>query len=66
RAVDEFDIHMDPLNRELMAKLIIDSAADSDAQYVFITPSQIVFSSEIANMILVQKVQGKSEVSVVS
>lgn len=66
RAVDEFDIHMDPLNRELMAKLIIDSAADSDAQYVFITPSQVVFSSEVANMILVQKVQGKSEVSVVS
>lgn len=66
RAVDEFDIHMDPLNRELMARLIFDSAGDADAQYIFITPSQVVFSGEAANVIVVQKVQGKSEVSVVS
>jgi chromosome segregation protein len=60
RAVDEYDIHMDPKNREIIAKMLISTVKDANAQYVVITPSQITFAKEEANIITVQNVEGKS------
>jgi chromosome segregation ATPase len=60
RAVDEYDIHMDPKNLELIYQMIISSVNDSSAQYVIITPSQITFAKEDVNIITVQNIDGKS------
>jgi chromosome segregation ATPase len=60
RAVDEYDIHMDPKNREVIAKMIISTVKDANAQYIVITPSQVTFAKQEANMITVQNVEGKS------
>ncbi len=62
RAVDEYDIHMDPKNRELIAKMLISTVHDGNSQYVIITPSQITFAKEQVNIITVQNVDGKSVV----
>jgi len=62
RAVDEYDVHMDPRNREMIAKILIAYIKDANAQYVVITPSQITFAQENANIITVQNVEGKSAV----
>jgi len=62
RAVDEYDIHMDPKNRELIAKILLATIKDANAQYVVITPSQITFAQQDANVIAVQNVEGKSVV----
>jgi chromosome segregation protein len=60
RAVDEYDVHMDPKNRELIAKMLISTVHDGDAQYIIITPSQITFAGENINIITVQNIEGKS------
>jgi chromosome segregation protein len=60
RAVDEYDIHMDPRNREVIAQMLISTVRDADAQYIVITPSQVTFAKEEANIITVQNVEGKS------
>jgi chromosome segregation protein len=60
RAVDEYDIHMDPKNREATAKMLISTVKDANAQYVVITPSQITFAKEETNIITVQNIEGKS------
>jgi chromosome segregation protein len=60
RAVDEYDIHMDPKNRELIAQILISAVNDSSAQYLIITPSQITFAKEDVNIITVQNIDGKS------
>lgn len=60
RAVDEYDVHMDPKNRELIAKMLISMVKDANAQYVVITPSQVTFAKEDVNIITVQNVEGKS------
>ena len=60
RAVDEYDVHMDPKNRELIAQTLISAVKDSDVQYVVITPSQITFAKDGVNIITVQNVEGKS------
>jgi chromosome segregation protein len=60
RAVDEYDIHMDPKNRELIARMLLSIIKDATAQYIVITPSQITFAQEDANIITVQNVEGKS------
>jgi chromosome segregation ATPase len=60
RAVDEYDIHMDPKNRELIAKMLISTVHDGGSQYIIITPSQITFAKEQVNIITVQNVDGKS------
>ena len=62
RAVDEYDIHMDPRNREMIAKILISTIKDANSQYVVITPSQVTFAQENANIITVQNVEGKSQV----
>ena len=64
RAVDEFDVHMDPYNREAVARMIFDFARrNSDLQYIVISPSQIMFQGLQANIIVIQKNRGVSEVS---
>ena len=60
RAVDEYDIHMDPKNRETIAHILLSTIKDATAQYIIITPSQITFAQKDANIITVQNVEGKS------
>ena len=59
RAVDEYDIHMDPKNREIIAEILISAVKNANAQYVVITPGQVSFTEE-ASIITVQNVDGKS------
>jgi chromosome segregation ATPase len=51
---------MDPRNREIIAKMLISTVKDANAQYIVITPSQVTFAREEANMITVQNIEGKS------
>ncbi len=60
RAVDEYDIHMDPRNREIIASLLISSVRGLDAQYLAITPSQVTFEEKDVHIITVQNVEGTS------
>jgi chromosome segregation ATPase len=60
RAVDEYDIHMDPKNREMIARILLSTIKEATAQYIVITPSQITFAQKDANIITVQNVEGKS------
>lgn len=60
RAVDEYDIHMDPKNREMIANLLISSVKGLNAQYLAITPSQITFAGKDVHIITVQNVEGTS------
>ncbi len=60
RAVDEYDVHMDPKNREVIAKLLVSSVKGLDAQYLAITPSQVTFEEEDVHIITVQNVEGTS------
>ncbi len=60
RAVDEFDVHLDPLNKELMMKILLSTAKKyPNTQYLLITPSKIQVTEEM-NIILVQNVSGRS------
>lgn len=54
---------MDPKNREMIAKVLLSTIKDANAQYVVITPSQITFAQKDANVITVQNIEGKSVVS---
>jgi chromosome segregation protein len=60
RAVDEYDVHMDPKNREIIAQMLISTVKNANAQYVVITPSQVTFAKDNINIITVQNVEGKS------
>jgi chromosome segregation ATPase len=61
RAVDEFDIHMDPRNREEIYKMMISSMKESEC--LLITPSQLSVTDPSVHVIVVQKAYGKSRVS---
>jgi len=64
RAIDEFDVHMDPHNRESMMKMLFSFMNENeDVQFLVITPSQLTAVGEFANIIFVQNVHGKSEVA---
>ena len=60
RAVDEYDVHMDPKNREIIANLLVSSVTDLDSQYLAITPSQLTFTGKDVHLITVQNVEGAS------
>ncbi|MFA5364439.1 MAG: AAA family ATPase [Candidatus Bathyarchaeia archaeon] len=60
RAVDEYDVHMDPKNRETIANLLVSSVSGSDSQYLAITPSQLTFTDKDIHLITVQNVEGAS------
>ncbi|MBI3859732.1 MAG: AAA family ATPase [Thaumarchaeota archaeon] len=63
RAMDEFDIHMDPKNREAMFKMILSQMKQREAsQYIVITPSILTVFDRNAHVITVQAVHGPSEV----
>ena len=63
RAMDEFDIHMDPKNREAMFKMILSQMKQREAsQYIVITPSILTVFDRTAHVITVQAVHGPSEV----
>ncbi|HDI46281.1 MAG TPA: hypothetical protein ENF82_00565, partial [Candidatus Methanomethylia archaeon] len=67
RAVDEFDVHMDPSNREAMMNMVLSFTKENkDVQFIVITPSQLaVKEMQDVNIILVQNVRGSSEVATV-
>jgi chromosome segregation ATPase len=63
RAMDEFDIHMDPKNREAMFKMILSQMKQREAsQYIVITPSILTVFDRTAHVITVQAVHGPSEI----
>ena len=64
RAIDEFDVHMDPRNREIISRLIVNSTKSmKSGQYVAITPGQITKMDKDINIIVIQNVEGSSLVS---
>ncbi len=65
RAVDEFDLHMDPKNREIVSDFIVSTLEGSDDQYLVITPSQVTFRGRNIHIIMVHKTEGVSTVRVV-
>jgi chromosome segregation protein len=62
RAIDEFDVHMDPKNRETVSKLIYAASKTSDSnQYIAITPGQVTLpGEENVHVVVVQNVEGSS------
>jgi len=64
RGIDEFDVHMDPKNRELISRLIVSSFSGSRGeQYLAITPGQVSVKDDAMHVIVVQNIEGKSIVS---
>ena len=59
RAVDEYDIHLDPRSRELIANMIV-STVGGQEQFLAITPSQLTFTENDVHIITVQNVEGTS------
>jgi chromosome segregation ATPase len=65
RAVDEFDVHMDPRNRELISQLLLSEMKnDVHSQYLTITPGQLTNIQDDVHVITVQRIEGKSEIKV--
>lgn len=63
RAVDEFDVHLDPLNRERMIRMMIETAKKNPGtQHIIITPGRIPVP-EGMNILVVQNVSGRSFVT---
>jgi structural maintenance of chromosomes protein 5 len=62
RAIDEFDVHMDPKNRETVSRLIHAAAhATESSQYIAITPGQLSLPDEQGvHVIVVQNIEGSS------
>ena len=66
RAVDEFDIHMDPKNRETISDMLYEEIKGTrDVQYLTITPGQITNVDEGVHVITVQNIEGRSEIQAV-
>jgi len=64
RAIDEFDVHLDPKNREVISRLIVASARQlGDTQYVAITPGQVTVPDTDVHVVVVQNIEGSSVVS---
>ena len=64
RAIDEFDIHMDPRNREEMMSHLLRLMVDEIDQYLVITPRELTDVEEVPNIITVQNTRGASKVTV--
>ena len=64
RAIDEFDVHMDPRNRETVSRMIQAAAKTSESsQYIAITPGQLSLPDEQGvHVVVVQNVEGSSMV----
>ena len=66
RAVDEYDIHMDPKNREVISNLLTASMRGMNAQYLIITPNQTFFQGKDVHIITVQNIEGSSVIQEVA
>ncbi len=66
RAVDEYDVHMDPKNREVIANLLISAVEGGTGQYLAITPNQMYYEGKDIHVIMVQNIEGTSLVKEVS
>jgi len=65
RAVDEFEAHLDPRNREAIFRGIIEFMKGEGTQYLVITPGQLINLEGVPNVIMVQNIAGASQVKVV-
>jgi chromosome segregation ATPase len=65
RAVDEFDLHMDPKNKEIISNFIVKTMEGSNDQYMAITPSQVTFQGKDIHLVMIHKTNGQSSVQVV-
>jgi chromosome segregation ATPase len=65
RAVDEFDLHMDPKNKEVVSEFIVKTMEGSADQYMAITPSQVTFGGQDVHIIMVHKTDGVSAIRTV-
>jgi chromosome segregation protein len=66
RAVDEFDIHMDPRNREIISEMLYKQLqGNNEIQYLTITPSQLSAIQGDVHVITVQNIEGTSEIKAV-
>jgi len=64
RAIDEFDVHLDPKNREVISRLILASARElGETQYVAITPGQVTVPDTDVHVVVVQNIEGSSVIS---
>jgi len=66
RAVDEFETHLDPRNRETIFRSLIEATRGEKVQYLVITPGHLLGVEEVPNIIMVQNVGGVSQVRVVT
>ncbi|MFQ6086124.1 MAG: AAA family ATPase [Candidatus Bathyarchaeia archaeon] len=62
RAVDEYDIHMDPTNREAIFRYTLEALKGQDAQYILITPRRIPLPGRDVHVLTVQATRGESRV----
>jgi chromosome segregation ATPase len=65
RAVDEFDLHMDPKNKEVVSEFIVSTMEGTKDQYMAITPSQVTFKGKDVHIIMVHKTEDTSDVKLV-
>jgi chromosome segregation ATPase len=64
RAIDEFEAHLDPRNREAILRGIIEFMKGEGTQYIVITPGQLANLEGVPNVITVQNIAGSSQVKV--
>lgn len=60
RAIDEYDVHMDPKNREVIEALLISAVERGESQYLAITPNQMYFEDKDIHIIMVQSIENTS------
>ncbi len=65
RAVDEFDLHMDPKNKEVVSEFIVSTMEGTADQYMAITPSQVTFKGRDVHIVMIHKTEDVSEVRLV-
>ena len=62
RAIDEYDVHLDPSKRSFFASLIVEILRYTPIQYIIITPSYVEVTDPTVNVLVVQKVADQSVV----
>jgi len=65
RAVDEFDLHMDPKNKEVVSEFIVSTMEGTADQYMAITPSQVTFKGKDVHIVMIHKTEDTSTVRLV-
>ncbi|RLI36026.1 hypothetical protein DRO60_06340, partial [Candidatus Bathyarchaeota archaeon] len=62
RAIDEYDVHLDPVNRRRLAEALVSVVEGAGVQYVVITPGPLPFTGKDVRVLTVQCVEGESVV----